>query len=109
LCKQHSFHCLVQVIKLVLTDLDGVVLFHVLRDQLVQNAGITQLRLEILQALVVLDVGTGQNALQPRRIDGELVLAGAGDGEGARGLGVLVGALVLGLVDLDRRQILQAL
>ena len=41
-------------------------------------------------------------------IDGELVVAGALHRERAGRLGVLVGALVLGLIDLDRGQILQA-
>ena len=59
LCKQHIFYYLVQIIEFVLADLDRVFFLNALGDQLVQNARITQLRLEILQALVVLDVRTG--------------------------------------------------
>ena len=96
LCKQHIFYYLVQIIEFVLADLDRVLFLNALGDQLVQNAGITQLRLEILQALVVLDVRTGEDTLQPRGIDGELVVAGALHRERTGRLGVLVGALVLG-------------
>lgn len=66
LCKQHIFYYLVQIIEFVLADLDRVLFLNALGDQLVQNTGITQLRLEILQALVVLDVRTGEDTLQPR-------------------------------------------
>ena len=61
LCKQHIFYYLVQIVEFVLADLDRVLFLNALGDQLVQNAGITQLRLEILQALVVLDVRTGDH------------------------------------------------
>ena len=76
--------------------------------QRVQNAGITELGLEVLQAFVVLHVGAGQDAFQPGGVHGERVVAGAGDREGPRGLGALVGALVLRRIHLDGRQVLQA-
>ena len=60
---QITWRASINVIELVFADLNGIVLFHVLADQLIQNAGIAQLGLEILQAFIVLHVGTGQNTL----------------------------------------------
>src|SRR5699024_10237096 len=97
----------VDIIELILPDLDGVVLLDAQADQLIQNAGIPQLGLEILQALVILHIGAGQDALQPGGVHRELVVAGAPAAEGALGRGGRVGPDVLGLKDLDGRQVLQ--
>ena len=93
MCKQHIFYYLVQIIEFVLADLDRVLFLNALGDQLVQNAGITQLRLEILQALVVRDVRTGEDTLQPRGIDGELVVAVRSTVNGRVGWAFLSGRL----------------
>ncbi len=108
LCKQHIFYYLVQIIEFVLADLDRVLFLNALGDQLVQNAGITQLRLEILQALVVLDVRTGEDTLQPRASTVNSWSPVRSTVNGRVGWAFLSGRLCTSLIDLDRGQILQA-
>src|SRR5699024_8871489 len=66
--------CSEHIVKLVFANADGVVLFHAQLQQLFQHAGIGKLALEILQALVVVHVAAGQNALQPGGLHLKLVL-----------------------------------